>query len=82
VVIFDVNVNHMHRAIQRRATVEEVVNDGIPTSLFTGENYVHNTAFHALAALVTGVLQPWDPNGPVLPALGAPFNASISSQHV
>lgn len=40
VIILNINVEDMHGPIERVALVHEVVDDGIPAALFTGDDHI------------------------------------------
>lgn len=44
-VVFDVDVEDVHRSVERCAAGEEVVDDGIPTALFACEDDVYDAGF-------------------------------------
>ena len=82
VVVLDIDVDHVHRAVERRTSVEKIIDDGIPTTLLASEHYVHKASLSADVAAIFRVLQARHANGPVLPSLGTPLDLSVPVEHI
>ncbi|KAI6761205.1 hypothetical protein HG531_001758 [Fusarium graminearum] len=82
VIILDLNIDDMDRSVKGRASVHEVIHNGVPASFFAGNDNIDQATLSTLAATVLSVLQARHTNLPILPALWAPFDPAITIQHI
>lgn len=81
-IILDVDIDDMHRPVQRRAPGQQIIHHGVPAPFLARNHHVHDTRLHPRAASVGAVLQPRPADAPVLPALRAPLDILVALQHV
>ena len=82
VIIPDVDVEDMNRAVQLATLVVEVFKHSIEAALLTGYHYIDDTGLCALRALVFCVIQTWFTRHPVLEALRVAFDVQVATKHV
>lgn len=71
----------MHRPIQRRAPIQQIIHHRVPAALLARDHDVDDAGLDARAAAVGGVLEARAADGPVLPALRAPFHGAVALEH-
>lgn len=83
-VVSYINVEDMDRSVQRSASIEQVVDDGVPASFFTGEDDVDDATFSAgCTSISPGYgIESCFANDPVMEPFGTPFDISVPIQHV
>lgn len=83
-IIANIDIEHMHGAIERGASIEQVVDDGVPAAFLARDDYVDDAALGADAALVAArdLLQPRQARPPRLEPLRPPFHAAVAREHV
>lgn len=82
VIIFDVNIDDVHRSVQGRTSTHKIINNGIPASFLTSDYHVYYPSFYPFTTSIFVVFYSRYSNMPVLPPLRAPLDIPVSLKHV
>lgn len=84
VVILDIDIEDMNGVIERVALIHQIVNNSIPTALFTGDDDIDDSTLRSDRTLVAlgEVVDARDARDPVLEPLGPPLQLAVAVEHV
>jgi hypothetical protein len=82
VVVPNVDVEDVDRAVQLAALIVEVFQHSVEAALLASDDNIDDTGLCALRALVFGVVQTWFARHPILEALRVAFDVQVATKHV
>lgn len=82
VAILDVDVDDVDRTIEGAITLCQIIDDGVPATLLTGDDEVGDTTFGTRGTLVASMVEAWEAGLPVLEPLRTLLDFTVPSEHV